>query len=245
MYELTLCLTAEKQKYVFEFCKTVEDDIKKNNGIMVKQNAGGKCYLAMAIDEKHKDYLKSLVLDFVLKVVIEEFKFNFFKDNIALKADGKVTEAFLMAVSIFDAEIDKEIISSLLEFKDEIIIESFYYFKLQALKDRWQRTANIINQNGIMNNERSMIDVMKYLCAVSDNNSVLVNLMINNGNIEMRNFSKAKKFKADKEGISNLYAEMIKLNPMKINIKFDEFEPEFEEITSTLKSVFEDKIYFN
>ena len=96
-----------------------------------------------------------------------------------------------------------------------------------------------------MNNERSMIDVMKYLCAVSDNNSVLVNLMINNGNIEMRNFSKAKKFKADKEGISNLYAEMIKLNPMKINIKFDEFEPEFEEITSTLKSVFEDKIYFN
>jgi len=245
MYELTLCLTADRQKYVHEFCKTVECDIKKLNGIMVKQNAGGKCYLAMAIDEKNKDYLKSLVLDFVLKVVIEEFKFNFFKDQIVIKNHGKVTDAFLVAVSIFDAEIDKEIISSLLEFKDEIVIESFYYFKLQGLKERWLRTANIISQNGIMNNERSMIDVMKYLCAVSDNNSVLVNLMINNGKIEMRNFSKARKFKTDKEGISNLYAEMIKLNPMKINIKLDEFEPEFEEITSTLKSVFEDKIYFN
>ena len=245
MYELTLCLAAERQKCVHEFCKTIDDEIKKRNGILIKQNAGGKCYLAMAIDEKNKDYLKSLVLDFVLKVVVEEFKFNFFKDNIIVKNNGKVTEAFLMAVSIFDAEIDKEIISSLLEFKDEIVIESFYYFKLQVLKDRWQRTANIINQNGIMSNERSMIDVLKYLCAVSDNNSVLVNLMVNNGKIEMRNFSRAKKFKPDKEGISNLYAEMIKLNPMKINIKFDEFESEFEEITATLKSVFEDKIYFN
>ena len=41
MYELTLCLAADRQKYVHEFCKTVECDIKKLNGIMVKQNAGG------------------------------------------------------------------------------------------------------------------------------------------------------------------------------------------------------------
>ena len=122
MYELTLCLAAERQRCVHEFWKTIEDDIKKYNGIMVKQNAGGKCYLAIAVDEKNKDYLKSLVLDFILKVVVEEFKFNFFKDNILIKNYGKVTEAFLMAVSIFDAEIDKEIISSLLEFKNEIVI---------------------------------------------------------------------------------------------------------------------------
>lgn len=245
MYELTLCLPAEKQKYVLEFCKTFEKELKKNNGIIVKQNAGGKSYLAIAVCENKKDYLKSIVLDFVLKVIIEDYKFDFFKENILVRAPSKVTEAFLMAVSIFDAEIDKEIISSLLEFDGEIVIDSFYYFKLQGLKERWARTASIINKNGIMNNDRSVIDVLKYLCAVSDNNSVLVNLMFAGGKIEMKNYYKAKKFKADHDGISSLYAEMIKLNPMKINIKLDEEEVEFKEITETLKSVFEDKIYFN
>ena len=245
MYELTLCLPADKQKCICEFSKNIEKDIKDNSGIIVKQNLSGKSYLALAVEDKQKDYLKSLVLDFILKVVIEDYKFNYFKEHLISGSNAKVTEAFLMAVSIFDAEIDRDVITSQLELSGEIVVDSFYHFKLQSLKDRWHRTANIINQNGVMNNENSMIDVIRYLCAVSDNNSVLVNLMFVGGQIELKNYFNAKKFKVDHNGISSLYAEMIKLNPMKINIKFDDGEPEFEEVMETLKSVFEDKIYFN
>ena len=245
MFELTLCLPVDMQKHICEFFKSIEKEIKKDLGIIVKQNMFGKSYLAIAVSDERKELLKSLVLDFVLKVIINEYKYSFFKNNITIMKPTKTTEAFLMAVSFFDLELDKEVISSLLEFKNEIVIDSFYYFKLQGLRDRWQRTAGIINQNGIMQSEKSIIEVLKYLCAVSDNNSVLVNLMFNKGKIELKNYSKAKKFTCDFNGISKLYAEIIKLNPMKINIKVDNDETVFNEITKTLSSMFEDKIYFN
>lgn len=245
MFELTLCLDASRQKYICEFYKRIEKDVKKSGGIIVKQNTGGKCYLAMAVGDPQKEYLKSVVLEFVLKIVVEDYKYNFFKDNIRVVSSSVVSDALLMAISIFDADIDKEIVSSLIEFNGEIIIESFYYFKLQALKEKWHRTVSIINNNGIMNSERSMLEILKYLCAVSENNSVLVNLMFNNGKIELKNYYSEKKFDCNHKGISNLYSEIIKLNPMKINIKLEENEPNFENITNMLSCVFEDKIYFN
>ena len=245
MFELTLCLACERQRFISDFFKQIEKEIKKDNGIVVKQNYGGKSYLAMAICDEKKEYMKSLVLDFVLKVIIEDFKYNFFKEHININGGGLLNDAFFMAVSIFDSEIDKEIISSLIEFDGEIVIESFYYFKLQGLREKWQRTANIINQNGIMNSEKSVLEVVKYLCAVSENNAVLVNLMFSKDKIEMKNYYNAKKFKCDFLGLSRLYLEIIRLNPMKITIKIDDSEQEFENVAETLKCVFEDKIYFN
>lgn len=245
VFELTLCLACERQKFISSFFKQIEKDIKKDGGILVKQNYGGKSYLAIAVNDEKKDYLKSLILDFILKVVIEDFKYNFFKEHINSTSWGLLSDAFFMAVSIFDSEIDKEIISSLIEFDSEIVIESFFYFKLQGLREKWQRTANVINQNGIMKSEKSVIEVVKYLCAVSENNAVLVNLFFTKDKIELKNYYSEKKFKCDFAGLSNLYMEIIKLNPMKITIKGDESEHEFENVSETLKCVFEDKIYFN
>ena len=245
MFELTLCLACERQKFISVFFKQIEKEIKKDSGILVKQNFGGKSYLAIAVNDDKKDYVKSLVLDFIVKIIVEDFKYNFFKEHIISNSCGLFTDAFFMAVSIFDSEIDKEIISSLIEFDSEIVIESFYYFKLQGLKEKWQRTANVINQNGIMNNDKSVLEVLKYLCAVSENNAVLVNLLFSKDKIELKNYYSEKKFKCDFVGLSNLYLEIIRLNPMKITIKGDDGEQNYENVSETLKSVFEDKIYFN
>jgi hypothetical protein len=98
VFELTLCLACERQKFISSFFKQIEKDIKKDGGILVKQNYGGKSYLAIAVVDEKKDYLKSLILDFVLKVVIEDFKYNFFKEHINSTSWGLLSDAFFMAV---------------------------------------------------------------------------------------------------------------------------------------------------
>lgn len=244
MFELTLCLCFERQKYISLFYKTMLPVVKSDGGIIIKHNSNGKSYLSIALSETKKEYLKSKVLDFVTRVVEEDFKYNFFKTNIEAKASNNLTEAFFCAIASFDMDFDREIISSVLEFSNEIVIESLFYFKLQGLQKRWQKTADIINQNFIMDSENSMSEVLKYLCAVSENNSVLVDLNFTEKQIEVKNYLCKKRFKKDASGISKMFEEVIRLNPTKINIRnFDETNDQ-SEVTNVLLKVFNDKIYF-
>lgn len=243
MFELTLCLMFERQKYISSFYKLMLPVVKNDSGIIIKHNSDGKSYLSIAVSETKKEYVKSKVLDFVTKVIEEDFKYNFFKTQIEINQTSSLTEAFFRAIASFDMDFDREVILSVLEFSKEIVVESLFYFKLQGLRARWLRTAEIINQNFIMKSDNSMSEVLRYLCAISENNSVLVDLNFTEKQIEVKNFLRKKKFKKDASGISKMFEEIIKLNPTKINIKSvdDEYR---DEITDTLLKVFNDKIYF-
>ena len=244
MFELTLCLSFERQKYLSEFYKSISSSIKGDAGIIIKHNSAGKSYLSLAVAEEKKEYIKSRVLDFITKVIENDFKYNYFKEHIEIKSKNNLTEAFFRSISIFDEEIDKETISQNLIFSGEIVIESLFYFKLQNLILRWKKTAEIINNNLIMENCSSIVEVLKYLCAISENNSVFIELNFTEKQIELKNFLYKKKFKLNDDGISKMFEEVIKLNPIKINIKDKEGVGDSYEITTTLLKVFNDKIYF-
>lgn len=244
MFELTLCLDFERQKYISEFYKTKLSGIKKELGVIIKHNSEGKSYISFAVQDSKKEYLKSLVLDFVIKVIEKEFKYNFFKERLSLRENNSLTEAFLRAISCYDEEIDREVIAQVMDFSGEIVVESLFYFRLQPLQMRWVKTAEIINKNFVMNSDNSMSEVLRYLCGVSENNSVLVDLQVEKEQIVLKNFLTHKIFKKDASGISQMFAEIIMLNPSKINIRESQYLLEFEEITDTLLKVFNDKIYF-
>ncbi len=244
MFELTLCLSIERQKYLSEFYKHLHPSIKKDAGIIIKHNSDGKSYLSIAVKEESKEYIKAKVLEFVTKVIENDFKYNFFRERIEVKSNNVLSEAFFRSISIFDEEIDKEVIGNLVSFSGEIVIESLFYFKLQPLVLRWQKTADIINHNFITCSDSSMIEVLRYLCAVSENNSVFVDLKFSEKQIELKNFLTTKKFNLNTSGISKMYEEIVKLNPTKINIKDKDGFGESYEITTTLLKVFNEKIYF-
>ena len=245
MFELTLCLNYERQKYLSEFYKQIASSIKKNAGVITKHNSGGKSYLVIAAAESQKEFLKAKILEFILQVIKKEYKYFYLKENIEVKSKDEITEAFFSAITNFDEEIDRGIIQENIDLSGEIVLESFYYFKLQPLRDRWQKTAKIINNNLIMANFQAILEVLYYLCDTSENYASCLNITFFDEKIELVNSNKSKYFKKDFEGKSNFYAEIIKLNPLKINVLDGEKESSFfEEATSTLVRVFHDKIYF-
>ena len=90
MFELTLCLSFERQKYLSGFYKLVSSSIKNNAGIIIKHNSAGKSYLSLAVPDEKKEYIKSRVLDFITKVIEEDFKYNFFKEHIEIKSKSNL-----------------------------------------------------------------------------------------------------------------------------------------------------------
>ena len=82
MFELTLSTTIDKQMYLGELFSKVSSEIKQDEGIIVKQNNNGRAYLALAVDDCKKDYYKSKILDYILFMIVDDYKYNFYKETL-------------------------------------------------------------------------------------------------------------------------------------------------------------------
>ena len=243
MFEITLSIKADAQNYFCDIYKRLYGEVKKDSGILIKQNYRGRCFLAFALREDKKEYYKAKILDEVVMIVIDYYKYEYFKECLMTGVNDFLTYPFLKAISVFDAEFDKEIIKKDIEFSGEILIDSLYHFKLQPLKNRWRKTVEIINQNHILSSKNSMIEVIKYLTEVSDSLVMQTEIQICPKQIKMKNFCSSKCFKRDFEGSSRFLTEIIKLNPHKINLKCHSTIDDNDEIYFTLTKIFDDKIY--
>lgn len=243
MFELMVSISQDKSKFIENLHSKLCGEIKRDNGIAVKQNFDGRASLAIAVPKQKKEYYKSKILDEIIFIIIDEYKFNYYRENLQIFGQNVVCQSFLKAISIFDAELDREIIKREIELKGEILVDSFYYFKLQKLVARWQKTANIINQNQILGSQNSMIGVLKYLTMTSENFMVTTEVVIGKKQIKIKSFSNQKCFFRNFEGHSDFLTEIVRLNPVKINLKVVRgFEQ--DNIISLLEEIFPDKIYF-
>lgn len=243
MFELTLSTTIDKQTYLGDFFSRINQDIRQDEGVIVKENTNGRSYLALAVNETKKDYYKSKILDHILYMIVDDYKYNFYKENLPENEDSLVYGAFLKAISIFDADNDKEIIKSQINLSGEILIDSFFYFKLQLLRARWQKTANIINQNNILQSQSAMLDILKYLTTISESGMVSIDVNFCKKQIILKSFLGTKRFKNNFEGVSEFLTELVKCNPSKINLKVSALKQNYTNLNQIIAHIFGEKIY--
>ncbi len=243
MFELTISTTFEKQHYLQQLFKKLSNEIKKDGGIVTLQNHSARSSFAFAVPSRKKEYYKCKILEHVIFMIIDDYKFNYYKENIKIYENDVVFQCFLKAISIFDSEADKEFIKNQIEFSGEILVDSFYFFKLAPLKSRWQRTAEIINQNQILQSRASMLEVLKYLTAMSDNATMVTDIVISQKQIKLSSSLLEKSFKRNFDGLSEFLSEIVKLNPVKINLKNASVEGLEDDVVEMLSKIFNDKIY--
>ena len=243
MFELSVSTTVDKQNYISELYKRLFYEVKRDSGIVIKQNYRGRSYFAIAINDNKKEYYKSKILDYIIFMIIDDYKFNYYKENLHTDNSGIVTQAFLKAISIFDADIDKEFIKNQIELSFEVLVDSLFFFKLQLLKNRWKKTAEIINQNQVLTSTSSMVEVMKYLSAISNNQVASTEIFLGKKQMKIKNYTFSKCFKRDNLGKSSFLTELIRLNPLKINLKIQRGSDENDELYALLNKIFDDKIY--
>lgn len=243
MFELSISTSIDKQNYINDLFKKLSLEIKKDAGIVVKQNYYNRAYIAIAIDKKKKDYYISKILDSIVFMIVDDYKFTYYKDALKIYEENIVFQSFLKAISIYDIEIDREIIKRNIDFSSDILVDSLFYFRLQELKARWKKTADIINLNQILHNPSSMLDVLKYLTTMSESSTSLTEILISKNQLKLKCSNKNKCFKRNFDGISNFLTELISINPLKINLKVTDSSNGGREVLNVISQIFNDKIY--
>lgn len=243
MFELTISTTSDKQQYIAALEQLLSAEIKSDAGLTAKINHGGRSSFVLAVPMQKKEYYKSKVLEHIVFMIIDDYKFNFFKEAIKPYEENVIFLPFLKAISIFDADADKEFIASQIELKGEILVDSFYFFKLQPLRARWQRTATIISQNQILQSKSSMIEVLKYLTEMSECVTAETSIVVGKKQILLKCPLSSKSFRRNNDGLIGFFTELIKLNPNKINLKYIGEDDDGDDVVETVSKIFSDKIF--
>lgn len=243
MFELTISTTVDKQSYLCELFKKLKAEISKDKGVIAKEHENGRAKLAIAVPMAKKEYYKAKILEHMTYMIEDDYKFNFYKESFTKNSMKNVVfQSFLKAISIFDAEIDKEVIAAQTCFSGEILVDSLFYFKLQKLQQRWKRTAEIVNQNQILHNQSAMIEILKYLVSTSDCVVTNLNVKLTKDLITLKN-SSSQKYKNNFNGVSDFLTEIVRLNPLKINLDMQKGLKGHDDLLDLLQDIFSEKIY--
>ena len=238
MFELTISTSLDKQAYITKLYKKLAPEIKNISGVAIKENYRGRSYFSLAVDKTQKDYFISKILDEIVFIIIDDYKFNFFREKLEASQENIILKSFLMAISIFDADADRDYIIKQIDMSGNILIDSLFYFKLQELRNRWQKTVDIILFNQIIKNRSSMLEVLKYLTTMSESVIETADVVISKNQQKLKQFDKTKNYKNNFSGLSEFLTEMIELNPAKINLRVsDERE---SEVVQVLEKIFYD-----
>ena len=243
MFELTLSEKIDRQTQIAKIYKNLSKTVKVDGGVIVKHNRNGRSYLVLGVPDSKKEYYKAKILDEILSVILSSYKFNFFLERLPNITSTILYLSFLKAISFFDTESDKEVLKKNIEFSGEILIDSLYYFKLQSLKAKWERTATIILQNSILSSSSSIIEVVRYLTTISNKGTICADIIIGKKLMIIKGIKSKKVFKNNSNGMSNLLSEIVILNPLKINLKVAKSNKNSEILCGYLQNIFEEKIY--
>lgn len=245
MFELSLSIKADKQKYLLEIHKKLSREIKSERGIITKYNHQGRCYVAIAVPFCKKEYYKSKILDLVVSIIINIYKYDFYKEHLLDNySENVLHKSFLKAITIFDYEFDKEFIKNKIQLSGEICIDSFFFFCLQDLKDKWEKTVYILKNNNLVKNDESIIEIIKRLIECSESKVIKLDIYVGKNKITMQNTVCKKIFKNNKYGYSKLLSEIVKNNPQIINLSISNQNQGFSQVCEIMQKIYGDKIYF-
>ena len=200
-------------------------EIKRYNGILTVCEDNNYIYLIMAVQQAFQECLKASLTKLIIQLICNNFKSNFLDQHLTLPISDKVSmHAFKKALLNFDRETDKYIIKRCLHLNNHLFVESFYNFKLKALKDKWCELISLSNENrDYLTSRESFIDLLKFLV---DNLDICVNeINVIKEDGVFRIYSDGKNFKERVESEESMIASVIDLSPQKINLysSFSEF----------------------
>lgn len=238
MFEFTL--SGSDQTPILDNIYTkLKPQVDALNGIIIKQ-VDRQISICLAVADEFEKNIKQQILELVSDEIIFEYKFDVLKNNINIPiSNALLLNAFIKALVVFDRQTDKDIIKKNLILQEKLNIDSFYYFRLDKLKNRWCDIAQIVNDNiHIMLQNNSIGQLTKCFVDETTKRVTELHLLIGNKKIqlEMDNKLSDLEFDLNTNYLENLLTELISISPQKI-IVHGEIE-KLPELKSTLGSVF-------
>ncbi len=242
MWEFSINLKKENFDNANLIFNYLENTVKTFKGVLKMHEDNGYVSILVGVDDNFKENIKSLISSCLIEIICNKYKWNFLNKRLYLPMQNEIgINAFKKALLNFDKETDRYIVRKNLILEKDIFLESFFYFKLSSLKNKWEELITLSNENrDYLVCKDSFIDLLKFL--------------VDNLDIEEDEISVIK----EKEGYKillddkNQYVEnplteeqivssVIDLSPQKINLYCDESS----QAINLLEKIFEERIVVN
>ena len=212
------CLSTYKLEVARSVFQAMKEELGDYQTVLTCYEKYGIFNIMFACPLEEKNRLSTLLEQNIIKVICSFYKENFLKDNLCLPSHEKISlMAFKKALMNFDRETDLYIISKNLELKSTLNLDSFYEFKLKALRDKWGELVLLANENSeYLIGDEAFYDLLKFL---------VDNLEIRENEISVFEKENGYSIMADEcfESLNNeaLVSTLIELSPKKINFYCD------------------------
>ena len=133
--------------------------------LFAEYSANGQTSLNIACKDKYAEHISKQVSDGIAELIILTYKESFYKSRISLSGLSSICEkALIKALFLFDIDDDKETILHYLKLKKTVVLKSFFDFKLNELRNKWEGIVALTQDNFYyFLNSNVFIEVLKFL----------------------------------------------------------------------------------
>ncbi|MCL2621667.1 MAG: putative sporulation protein YtxC, partial [Firmicutes bacterium] len=168
---------------------------------------------------------KNQIENTIAEVIINEYKAAFLKKSLILPIENEINKAaFIKALTTFDRDSDKIITLTQLNITnktEEFLLDSFFNFKLEALRKRWEEVCKLANENtSYLVCSQTFVELLRFLIKNLESKCNEVHLFSNNNTYQLLNqdFKPIKPVYSNEEVSAELdvIQNLISLSPKKI-----------------------------
>ena len=165
MWELSISVSSKNVEIAKFIYQTLKAQTAEFGAVVTCYEEFDNFYILIGCPENEKTRIRAIIERCVIKVVSNFYKDRFLTENLRLPLHEKMSlMAFKKALINFDKETDFYIISKNLFLDKNLHLDSFYFFKLKALREKWAELISLANENSdyLVSNE-AFFDLLKFL----------------------------------------------------------------------------------
>ena len=95
MFELTISTGFDGQESISNLYKKLLPDIKNVSGITIKETNNGRSSVSLAVRREYSEFFKAKILDAIVDIIENEYKFNFFKEHLNFGSEKIIFNSYV------------------------------------------------------------------------------------------------------------------------------------------------------
>ena len=143
MTKIIVTETAEKENNLLYVQTSLSELLKRRESVASVKSRDNYSRLSVDTEDYYSGIVNAEICDKLSEIVAVNYKYRYFKKNIAIKGLSETEKEILYASLIAaDFEEDKKYVFERLKGYTDITLEGIYNFRLQLLKKKWKEIVD-------------------------------------------------------------------------------------------------------
>lgn len=241
MWEFSLNIKNENRNWASKAKNSLSQYFNVVNGFVTTHENEDYYSILIAVEDGICELAKKKITSVIIDMICSDLKDKFLDKYLILPNQNKMgVIAFKQALLNFDRETDKFIIKKNLKLENDLFLESFFFFKLKTLQNKWNELVSLANENrDYLLTDESFIDLLKFLVDNLDICEDEISVVKEEGGYRI--YADDKDYSSDLLNEEGIISSIIDLSPQKINL----YTNETNSAIKLLEQIFDDRITKN